>query len=77
LLFLYLLDSNSNNRLKKEEVIYPLEFKKSARIDKSLVEQFNILKKLNKKIGYGGIICLAPTLLPIKITDNAIPVGFL
>ncbi len=61
----------------QNEVIYPLEFKKSARIDKSIVLQFNVLKKLNKKIGNGGIICLASSLLPITSTDNAIPVGFL
>ncbi len=61
----------------KDEIIYPLEFKKSARVDKYLVEQFKVLKKLNKKIGPGGIVCLVPSLLPLSINDNAIPVSFL
>jgi predicted AAA+ superfamily ATPase len=61
----------------KDEVIYPLEFKKSARIDKSITQQFNVLKKLKKEIGEGGVICFIQSLLPMTETDNAIPVGYL
>lgn len=61
----------------QDEVIYPLEFKKSSRVDKSITQQFNVLKKLNKEIGNGGVICLIASLLPMTETDNAIPVGYL
>jgi uncharacterized protein len=61
----------------KDEIIYPLEFKKSARIDKTITQQFGILKKLKKEIGEGGVICLIQSLLPMTETDNAIPVGYL
>jgi predicted AAA+ superfamily ATPase len=61
----------------QDEVIYPLEFKKSAQINRLLTQQFSVLKKLNKKIGNGGMICLVSSLLPITTDDYSIPVGFL
>lgn len=61
----------------QDEVIYPLEFKKSARVDLAIIQQFNILKKLKKKVSDGGVICLLQSLLPMTETNNAIPVGYL
>ena len=61
----------------QDDVLYPLEFKKSARSDKTFIQSFQALTKLNKKIGGGGVICLTQTLLPLTEIYNAIPVSFL
>lgn len=61
----------------KDDVIYPLEFKKSAKADKTILSVFTVLDKLKKKIGPGGIICLTQTLLPLSANNEAIPVGYL
>jgi predicted AAA+ superfamily ATPase len=61
----------------QDDIIYPLEFKKSANPDISIVHQFQVLNKLKKKIGPGGVICLLSTLLPITKSNNAIPLSYL
>jgi len=61
----------------KDDVIYPLEFKKSDRVNKTTIQSFNVLEKLNKKIGPGGVICLVNQCLPITEKNFAIPVGYL
>jgi len=61
----------------QDDIIYPLEFKKSARLDKNIVRQFNTLEKFQKQIGPGGVISLVDTLLPITKDNYAIPVGYL
>src|SRR5579872_3057432 len=49
----------------QDDIIYPLEFKKSAKADKNAIKSFDVLKDRNRKIGMGGLICLSDTLLPI------------
>lgn len=61
----------------QDDIIYPLEFKKSARVDKSMIQSFQVLEKLNKKIGEGGVICLVKEYLPITEKYYAIPVSYL
>lgn len=61
----------------QDEVIYPLEFKKSSKADKSITQQFKILNGLHKKIGNGGVICLGTSLLPMTNMDHSIPVSLL
>lgn len=61
----------------QDEIIYPLEFKKTAAPDKNATKNFHLLKQLKKTIGQGGVICLCETLLPISKETNAIPVGML
>ncbi len=61
----------------QDETIYPLEFKKSASPDKSMVRHFGLLEQLKKPVGEGGVICLSETLLPVTENFNAIPVGLL
>ncbi len=57
----------------QDQTIYPLEIKKTANIQKTLVKHFSLLKNLNLTIGPGGLICLADSLLPIIPGVNAIP----
>jgi len=61
----------------QDDIIYPLEFKKTASPGKDDVRHFNLLANTGKKIGEGGVICLAKTLLPITSQTNIIPVGML
>jgi len=63
--------------IMQDDVIYPLEFKKAARVERDTVKTFDLLKKSGKKVGPGGVICLSPDLLPLSATDNAIPVWYL
>lgn len=61
----------------QDDMIYPLEFKKTAAPNKNMVKQFELLPSLNKEVKEGGIICLCEQLLPISKGVNAIPVGLL
>lgn len=61
----------------QDETIYPLEIKKTAAPDKAALKSMQALASLAKKVGPGGVICLADTLLPITADVSAIPVGLL
>ena len=62
----------------QDDVIYPLEFKKTANPNFDLAHHFNVLKNLDKTtVGPGGIICLVSKLIPISKNITAIPVGLL
>lgn len=61
----------------KDDIIYPLECKKTGNTDSHLINNFSTLARLDKKIGRGGLICLTPSLLPISKTVMAIPIGVL
>lgn len=61
----------------QDETLYPLEFKKSTKIDSRIANQFTVLEKFNKTIGEGGVICLVESLLPLTKLLNMIPVGYL
>lgn len=61
----------------QDEIIYPLEFKKTAAPNKNAIRHFKVLENLGKPIGAGGVICLVETLLPITANVNAIPIGLL
>lgn len=59
------------------QTIYPIEIKKTSSPNTDHIKNFYTLKKLNKKIGHGAIICLTDTFIPINKTVSAIPVSFL
>lgn len=61
----------------QDGAIYPLEFKKTASPDKTMVRNFALLEQLKMPVKEGGVVCLAETLLPIAKDINAIPVGLL
>lgn len=61
----------------QDDIIYPLEFKKTANPNKSAIQHFAVLEKFDKQIGSGAIICLTQTMLPVSVTVNAIPVSWL
>jgi len=59
------------------QTIYPIEIKKTSSPNTDHIKNFHTLKKLNKKIGHGAVICLTDTFMPINKTASAIPVSFL
>jgi hypothetical protein len=59
----------------RDAVIHPLEFKKTASPDRRAAKHFSALKKLDRPIGAGGIVCLANTSLPLTENVVTIPVG--
>lgn len=61
----------------RDGTIYPLEFKKTASPSKDAIKNFGVLEHLDKRIGDGGVICFAETLLPITKGISAIPIGLL
>lgn len=61
----------------RDDIIYPIEIKKTANPTKSMVKSFDTLNRLKMRIGDGGLICLLQQDLPLSEKVNAIPVGFL
>ena len=61
----------------QNDMVYPLEIKKTASPDRDDVRHFRVLERLNKKIGPGGVICLTEHSLPLTETVLSIPVSAL
>jgi len=61
----------------RDGTIYPLEFKKTASPSRHDIAKFDLLKKFNKPVGSGGIICLVEDSIPLTENHHAIPVSAL
>ena len=61
----------------KDQIVYPLEAKKSATPKSEWINAFKTLNRLDLQIGPGGVICLTENLIPLKQNYNAIPVGLI
>ncbi len=59
----------------QDDVIYPLEFKKSASPTRDAVRHFRTLARLDRAVGPGGVICLVESSLPLGDGVVTIPVG--
>ena len=57
--------------------LYPVEVKKSATPSLTNVKNFDALKRLNKDIGHGAIICLRERHIPFSHDVAAINIGYL
>lgn len=55
--------------------LFPLEIKKTALPGKEAIRHFLALKRLNKPVGPGGVICLAEQSLPLMDSFLSIPVS--
>ncbi len=60
--------------IDNNNVLEPIEIKKTSQPNKSSVKHFNILKKTKKQIGNGAVICMSDDLFPIDENSWAIPV---
>lgn len=61
--------------IEKNSKLYPIEIKKSANPDKSMLKHFSVIP--NEKLGEGSIICLCKEDFPITEKVNAIPVSYI
>ena len=58
----------------KDNVIYPIEVKKSCNPGKESIKNFKIVEKFGMKVGNGGVICMSKDLFPIDVNNNYIPI---
>lgn len=58
----------------QDQVVYPLEFKKTASPSKETIKHFKTLSQLGLKVGAGGVICLCAEMFPLAEGVQAIPV---
>jgi hypothetical protein len=61
--------------LEKNNILYPLEIKKTSSPNRTMIKNFSYLEKTNLKLGNGGIICLYDKLLKIDEKLYYIPIG--
>lgn len=54
-------------------IIYPIEIKKSMNPKESTIKNFNVIEKFGIDIGNGGVICLTSELFPIDQKNYMIP----
>ena len=55
----------------------PIEFKKTATPSKTASKNFSVLKKFDKKIGHGAVICFVEKDVPLSRDVTAAPVGYI
>jgi len=60
--------------ITENNTVYPIEIKKTKSPNKSMIKNFNILKKGTKEIGEGGVICMIENILPLDENNIAIPI---
>ena len=63
--------------LEMDGQLHPFEIKCAASPDSKAIRAFSLLAKSGKKIGSGGIICMAAKPFPINADNNLIPVNLL
>ena len=63
--------------LEMDGQLHPFEIKRAASPDPKAIRAFSLLAKSGKKIGSGGIICMAAKPFPINADNNLIPVNLL
>ena len=72
----YYRDSNAKEIdifVERNNLIHPLEIKKSANPDKREIKKFDVLGKTSTKRGRGGIVCMCEEVIPIDGNNCFIP----
>ena len=72
----YFRDSNAKEIdlfIEENNVIHPLEIKKSASPDRREVKKYKVIDKASLKRGSGGIICMCQEPIPIDADNSFIP----
>ena len=59
--------------IEQNNILYPIEIKKSANPNRDFVKHFSVLEKIGKQIGTGNVICLCSDLLPIDKNNYFVP----
>ena len=63
--------------IHENDILYPIEIKKSGNPSPSAVKNFNALKNTGLKVGSGSLICLANDLLPLNDLNWIVPAWLL
>ncbi len=74
----YYRDSNAKEVdifIEKDGYIHPFEIKKSATPDRRIVKKYDMLDNLDLKRGYGGVLCMAETVMPIDQQNAFVPIN--
>ena len=61
--------------IERNGKLYPIEVKKTANPDKSMIKNFSVIP--SEKLGEGAIVCLVKDDLPLTENVNMIPVGYI
>lgn len=63
--------------IEQNNQLYPVEIKKTATPGLSAIKNFSVLKKLDKKIAPGAVLCLKSSDVPLSSEVWVIPIGYL
>ena len=76
----YYRDSNAKEIdlfVEENNLVHPLEIKKSASPDRRIVKGFSVLGKTTVQTGAGGIVCICDDPMPIDANNCFIPCNLL
>lgn len=63
--------------VEENGVLHPVEIKKSASPDKSVIKAFSVLKDAGQEIGTGAVICMSDRVLPFDENNLMMPSGII
>jgi predicted AAA+ superfamily ATPase len=63
--------------LEENGKLYPLEVKQRTNPSANDIKNFAALSRLNKEVAPGGVLCLAPSYLPLGEKDYIIPISYI
>ena len=61
--------------IEQNNILYPVEFKKTATPGRNASKHFTVLQKLGKPVGHGAVICMRETAIPLSKHVEAIPIS--
>ena len=63
--------------IETDDVIYPVEIKKTATPSTQASKAFGVAEHLGKKVGLGAVLCLVPRDVPLSSSVTAVPMAYL